>query len=185
MDESPNPGAAWLAEMPWPPLRTPRRWCREQQTTLALAASDDSTSIRTRSLGNQDRHWIPGGWMMRRFACASLVALGLAATAGAAQAQAPDTTGRVSSGGNIVGGGLGATIVGGGDDLVVQYNQAGAGAGRVGWAQAGQIARFAGSHGDGPQIEYVVPAPAGSGREAWLVGGSDNAEVIYAPATGR
>ena len=26
----------------------------------------------------------------------------------------------------------------------------------------------------------VTPAPAGAGREAWIIGGGDNAEVVYA-----
>jgi hypothetical protein len=28
-------------------------------------------------------------------------------------------------------------------------------------------------------VEYLSPAPAGAGREARLVGGGDNAEVVY------
>ncbi len=46
-------------------------------------------------------------------------------------------------------------------------------------AQSGRLARFAGSHGDGLLVEYLAPAPAGAGREAQLVGGGDNAEVVY------
>ena len=115
--------------------------------------------------------------MVRNALFASLIALGVAA--GAAQAQAPDTTGLVPGGGNIIGGGLGATLVGGGDNSVILYNQPGAGGGGAGWSQAGRTARFGGTHGDGPQVEYVGPAPAGVGREAWLSGGGDNAEVVY------
>jgi hypothetical protein len=103
-------------------------------------------------------------------AFASLAALALAA--GAAQAQAP-------LGGNVVGGGA-ATISGGGDDMVITYSTGGAGAGGGVIAQSGRVARFAGSHGDGSLVEYLVPAvPADPGREAWLVGGGDNAEVVY------
>jgi CRP-like cAMP-binding protein len=31
----------------------------------------------------------------------------------------------------------------------------------------------------GPQVEYLTPAPAEAGREAWLIGGGDGAEVVY------
>jgi hypothetical protein len=114
--------------------------------------------------------------MVRNALFASLIALGVA---GAAQAQAPDTTGLVPGGGNVVGGGRAATIVGGGEDRVILYSQLGAGGGRAGWSQTGRIARFGSTPGDGPQIEYVGPAPAEPGREAWLNGGGDNAEVVY------
>ncbi len=79
--------------------------------------------------------------------------------------------------GNVVGGG-GATITGGGDDMRITYSAGGAGGGGV-LAQSGRLAGFAGSHGDGLLVEYLAPAPAGAGREAQLVGGGDNAEVVY------
>ena len=86
---------------------------------------------------------------MKRTAFASLFALALAA--GAAHAEA----------GNIVGGG-------------------GAGGGSGVLTQSGRLAGFAGDHGDGQLVEYLAPAaPAGPGREAWMVGGGDNAEVVY------
>ena len=103
---------------------------------------------------------------MKRTAFASLFALALAA--GAAHAET----------GNIVGGG-GATITGGGDDLVITYSTGGAGAGGGVLTQSGRLAGFAGSHGDGQVVEYLAPAPTGAGREARLVGGGDNAEVVY------
>jgi hypothetical protein len=109
---------------------------------------------------------------MKRIALTALLATGLAA--GAAHAQAP-----YAGGGNIVGGGLGATIAGGGDDAVVLYGRPGAGDGGAPLEQAGRLARFAGSHGDGTQVEYAAPAPAGAGREAWLVGGGADAQVVY------
>ena len=115
---------------------------------------------------------------MRRIALAALLATGLAA--GAAQAQAPS-----GGGGNVVGGGLGATIVGGGDNMMVLYSRPGAGGGGMGFEQAGRIARFGGTHGDGPQVEYPTPAPAGAGREAWLLGGGDDAQVVYASSHRR
>jgi hypothetical protein len=99
---------------------------------------------------------------MKRTALASLFSFALAA--GAAQAQ-------------VVGGGV-ATISGGGDDMVVTYSAGGAGGGSTVHSQSGRLARFTGNS-DGMQVEYPTPAPAEAGREAWLVGGGDNAEVVY------
>ena len=109
---------------------------------------------------------------MTRIALAAFLATGLAASAAQAQPS-------FSTGGNVVGGGLGATITGGGDNMVLQYGQPGAGTGMGALVQAGRLARFAGPHGDGLEVEYPAPAPAGAGREAWLLGGGDNAEVVY------
>jgi hypothetical protein len=108
---------------------------------------------------------------MTRTALASFLALALAA--GAAQAQP-----RGPLAGNIVGGGD-ASISGGGDNLTVTYNTGGAGDGSALTAQPGRFARFAGNDGDGPRVEYLSPAPTNPGREAWLLGGGDNAEVVY------
>ncbi len=80
--------------------------------------------------------------------------------------------------GNVVGGGS-ATITGGGDDMRITYSAGGAGGGGGVLTQSGRLARFAGSHGDGQLVEYLAPASAGAGREAQLVGGGDNAEVVY------
>jgi len=114
--------------------------------------------------------------MFRNALFASLIALG---AAGAAQAQAPDPGGRWPAGGNIVGG-ADATISGGGDNLTITYSAGGAGAGSgVLLSQPGRLARFAGSHGDGQVVEYLAPAPTNPGREAWMIGGGDNAEVVY------
>jgi hypothetical protein len=79
--------------------------------------------------------------------------------------------------GNIVGGG-GATIAGGSDDMRISYNISGAGGGRGVLAQVGRLARFVGSDGDGQQVEYLTPAPAGAGRKVWLIGGGGDAEVV-------
>ena len=100
---------------------------------------------------------------MRRTALASFFALALAA--GAAQAHSP------------VGGG-GATLSGGGDDMTITYSAGGAGGGMTFHAQSGRLARFAGNN-DGPQVEYLTPASANPGPQARLVGGGDNAEVVY------
>ena len=100
-------------------------------------------------------------------AFASLAALAMAA--GAAQAEA----------GNVVGGGA-PTIYGGGDDMVIIYSTGGAGGGSGVLTQSGRLARFAASHGDGSLVEYLTPAvPADPGREALLLGGGENAEVVY------
>ncbi len=97
--------------------------------------------------------------MTRTAAFASLFALALAA--GAAHAET----------GNVVGGGS-ATLSGGGDNATVTYSTGGAGAGR--------LARFGSGYGDGGmQVEYLTPAPSNPGREAWMVGGGDNAQVVY------
>ncbi len=99
-------------------------------------------------------------------AFASLAALAMAA--GAAHAEA----------GNVVGGG-GATIHGGGDDMVIIYSTGGAGGGSGVLTQSGRLARFAASHGDGSLVEYLTAAPADAGREARLVGGGEDAQVVY------
>ena len=88
----------------------------------------------------------------------------LALAAGAAQAQP-----RAPLGGNVVGGGD-ATISGGGDDLTITYNTGGAGDGGGLLSQPGRFARFAGSHGDGPQVEYSS-AGARRGRPRGVAGG--------------
>ena len=126
--------------------------------------------------------------MARSTAIASLAIMAAFATSPLA-AQAPSTTGTAGQvapiAGGIVGGG-GATLLGGGDDMVVLYSPGGAGGG-VDYAQPGRTARFATTDGDGPQVEYPNAAPAGAarGREAWLYGGGDNAEVVYEPRAAR
>ena len=75
--------------------------------------------------------------------------------------------------------GLSATITGGGGDLTVTYSTGGAGAGMAFHSQSARLARFAGTHGDGAQVEYLTSAPANPGPSARLVGGGDNAQVVY------
>lgn len=126
--------------------------------------------------------------MSRSTAIASLAILAAFATSPLA-AQAPSVTGNAGyfapNAGSVVGGG-GATLLGGGDDMVILYSPGGAGGGGAEYAQPGRAARFT-TDGDGPQVEYpdAAPAGAGRGREAWLLGGGDNAEVVYAPRTAR
>ena len=106
--------------------------------------------------------------MARSTAFASLAILAALASAPlAARAEA----------GNVVGGG-GATLSGGGDDMRITYSTGGAGAGGGVLSQSGRLARFAGSN-DGLQVEYLTPAPADTGREARLVGGGEDAQVVY------
>ena len=113
--------------------------------------------------------------MVRNALFATLIALG---TAGAAQAQAPRDGSAAALAGNVVGGGV-ATLSGGGDNATVTYSTGGAGGGMTFHSQAGRAARFAGTQGDGPVVEYTAPADTNPGREAWLLGGGDNAEVVY------
>ena len=109
-------------------------------------------------------------------AFASLAALALAV--GAALAQAPRDGTAAALDGNVVGGGI-ATLSGGGDDATVTYSAGGAGGGMTFHSQSGPAAGFAGTDGDGPVVRYSAPADTNPGREAWLLGGGDNAEVVY------
>jgi len=102
-------------------------------------------------------------------------------------AQAPSggaTAGYLSAGASDVVGGGDATLLGGGDDMAILYSRGGAGGG-AGMAQLGRTARFGHSLGDGLQVEYLGPAPAGYGREAWLLGGGEDFRVVYTSPTRR
>ena len=113
--------------------------------------------------------------MFRNAFFASVIALG---AAGAAQAQAPDTTGLlVPAMGNAVGGAA-ATIIGGGDNTTILYSAGGASRGGALQAQAPRLARARNGYG-GVSVEYLEPETAPAGRDAWLVGGGDNAQVVY------
>ncbi len=115
--------------------------------------------------------------MFRDTVFAFVIALGVAG-AGTAQAQAPDTTGSAApAAGNTVGGGA-ATIVGGGDNLAIFYSSGGAGPGGAVQTQAPRLARARNGYG-GVAVEYLEPETAPAGREAWVVGGGDNTEVVY------
>jgi uncharacterized membrane protein len=114
----------------------------------------------------------------RTAAFASLFALAL--SAGAAQAQAPLDGSAAAISGNVVGGGS-ATITGGGDDRTITYSSGGAGGGMTFHAQPPRLARARNNTGGGGvSVEYLEPETAPPGREAWLLGGGDNAEVVYA-----
>jgi hypothetical protein len=105
----------------------------------------------------------------------------LATAAAAAQGVVTDIRGHVPGYvGNVVGGGV-ATLEGGGDDLVIVRGGGGAGGGGAGRAQRGRFARMAGGDGDGQQVEYLDRSQAGMGRAARLLGGGEDAEVVYLP----
>jgi hypothetical protein len=115
---------------------------------------------------------------MKHITFSSVMAIALAA--GAAQAQAPlDGAGRMAAGGSLVGG-VSATIEGGGDTMTITYGTYGAGSGSGMPSQPARLARFAGSLGDGPVVEYLTTAPSSPSRQAWLVGGGDDAVLVYA-----
>jgi len=96
----------------------------------------------------------------RKTILAALLAIGVA---GSAQAQ-------------VVGGG-GATFTGGGDDSIITYNAGGAGDGTR-YEQLGRTVTFGNSDGS-PSWTYG-PAPASApGREAWMIGGGDDRQVVY------
>ena len=96
----------------------------------------------------------------------------------AALAAAP-LAARADEAGNVVGGGS-ATIAGGGDDMRITYSTGGAGGGGGVLTQSGRLAGFAGTDGDGLQVAYLAPAPStDTGREARLVGGGEDAQVVY------
>ena len=108
--------------------------------------------------------------MTRTTAFAALFALALAAGAahGAARAQ-------------VVGGGV-ATMSGGGDDRTITYSAGGAGGGHHLHTQVPRLAAVTNGRvgaGNAISVEYLEPETAPPGREAWMVGGGDNAEVVY------
>jgi hypothetical protein len=115
--------------------------------------------------------------MFRSALSACVLAVG-AAGAGTAHAQAPDTAGLVVPATGGVVGGNAATIVGGGDNLTVIYSGTGAGGSGALQAQAPRLARARNGYG-GASVEYIEPETAAPGREAWMVGGGDNARVVY------
>ena len=109
---------------------------------------------------------------------ASILAIG---TIGAAQAQGLSaydaTTYLPREVGNVVGGG-GATLSGGGDNMLISPSGGGAGGGML-FAQVPRLARAVNTTTGGASVEYLEPERAPSGREARLIGGGDNAEVVY------
>jgi hypothetical protein len=118
---------------------------------------------------------------MKSIAFASLFAAALAA--GAAQAQAPmDGSGRAAAGSGLVMGGASASMSGGGDDMTIQYAGGAAGGGSALRTQVPRLAAVTnGRLGAGSALtpEYVEPERAPPGREAWLMGGGEDAQVVY------
>ena len=77
-------------------------------------------------------------------------------------------------------GGGSATITGGGDDMQVTYSVGGAGGGGPA-VQSGRLVTFAGGDGDGgARWTYGAPPDGNPGREAWMVGGGEDTQVVYA-----
>jgi len=95
---------------------------------------------------------------------------------GACPSPRPRRPHRTDGGG---GGGNAATIAGGGDNLTILYSGTGAGGGAL-QAQAPRLARARNGYG-GVSVEYMEPETAAAGREAWMVGGGENAQVVYSP----
>ncbi|TCZ66008.1 hypothetical protein [Roseicella aquatilis] len=115
--------------------------------------------------------------MSRTTAFAALAVIATLATP-AARAQAPmDGNAMPVRAGSIAGGG-GASMTGGGDDRSITYSARGAGGGAT-YEQAGRIGTFAGNTGGNPAWTFTPHAPGG-GREAWLTGGGEDQQVVYA-----
>jgi len=94
-----------------------------------------------------------------------------------AQAPSDATSFQQLQAGNVIGGG-GASLNGGGDDRTIIYSGGGAGGGGT-LVQLGRTATFAGSNGGSPYFTYSAPPASAAGREAWLIGGGDDASVVY------
>jgi hypothetical protein len=107
------------------------------------------------------------------------LAAALATASGPAWAQAYMPGDTLPRAGNVVGGG-GATVSGSGDDMTISYSigGAGAGAGSVS-TQAPRLARALNTTTGEISVEYLEPERATAGREAWLTGGGDDAQLVY------
>ncbi len=69
--------------------------------------------------------------------------------------------------------------MGGGDNLAVLYSGRGGDLRGALQAQPPRLARARNGYG-GVSVDYLEPETASAGREAWMVGGGDNAQVVYA-----
>jgi hypothetical protein len=123
--------------------------------------------------------------MFRSTTFASLTILSaLVAAPATVLAQAPMNGTSLAHVGDVLGGGGASISGGGGDDRTITYSRSGAGGG-ASYAQPGRIATFAGNSGGSPSWTYAaVPGPRGVGREAQLVGGGEDAQVVYIDPTG-
>jgi len=114
---------------------------------------------------------------MNRFLMSSMLAVCIAYN-GVAPAQSVDRPG------NVVGGGV-AWMSGGSDNLVIIYGDAGAGEGGAALRLLqGRSARLVGNGGDGPDVEYLEPAPPQKGRWALMNGGGEDREIVYSGSLG-
>jgi hypothetical protein len=119
--------------------------------------------------------------MARSTTFASLAILG-ALAASPALAQAPtNLTAMPADLGSVVGGG-GASLSGGGDDMTISYSQGGAGGG-IRYEQPGRMTTFGGNSGGSPYW-IGAPAPGGVGREAQVIGGGEDLQVVYVDRMG-
>jgi hypothetical protein len=95
-----------------------------------------------------------------------------------ARAQAPiDLAYTPAQVGSVVGGG-GASLSGGGDDMAITQSSSGAGGGSA-LAQVPRLAQGVNGTTGGLSVQYLEPERAPAGREAWLLGGGDDAQVTY------
>jgi hypothetical protein len=116
--------------------------------------------------------------MTRRIALTFLALAGALAAALPAHAQAPTDLNRVPVlQGNVIGGG-GASLAGGGDDRTITYSATGAGGGAR-YEQTGRVATFASNSGGSPSWTYGPAPQSAPGREAWLLGGGEDTQVVY------
>lgn len=122
--------------------------------------------------------------MIRSIAFAPLAMLGalsIAPMTGLAQAPT-DLAAAPAMNGNVVGGG-GASISGGGVDRTITFSSGGAGGGAR-YEQPGRIGTFAGNSGGNPSWTYDAATPLNGGREAWLLGGAEDARILYQDPAG-
>jgi len=119
---------------------------------------------------------------MKRTAFASIFTLTLAA--GAAHSHGIDATsipGQAPGAAGHVAGGGSAVMSGGGENITITYSTSGAGGGSGLRTQVPRMTAVTnGKVGAGSALtpEYTE-AERAPGREAWIVGGGDNAEVVY------
>ncbi|MDI3307218.1 MAG: hypothetical protein QJR07_08945 [Acetobacteraceae bacterium] len=111
--------------------------------------------------------------MFRKTMIAATLLVGLAGTAGARETVGANAAAYVPPGaGNVVGGGA-AWLIGGGTDSIVQRDTNSP-------AQPGRAARLAAAGGGEAEVLYIEPVPPGArGRDALLLGGGDNAVIVY------
>jgi len=111
--------------------------------------------------------------MFRKTMIASTLLIGMAGAARAQEIPGAQATLLVpAEAGNVVGGGA-ARLIGGGTESVVQREG-------TSLVQPGRAARLDTTGGGEVELYYIEPvAPGARGRDALLLGGGDNAVVVY------